>query len=173
MGEKLGVFVVGSSMKEGELISDDELDGGGLLLMWKAILEVSIESSLRFHIDSIIRNTNDVPTKVTDEINLARMALFTEDDCGAGSERFEEFAFAAMHVLPLRLGIEPFVGPLQWILLDAEEFTYGAIVSGDMDMLVLVWDLRTGEKVHTLKGHQLQVTGLALDNGDIVSSSID
>ncbi|KAF4399942.1 hypothetical protein G4B88_021156 [Cannabis sativa] len=101
MGEKLGVFVVGSSMKEGELISDDarrlrikvvddkrinrddrdfelhdsndgalkfemdnancdseELDGGGLLLMWKAILEVSIESSLRFHIDSIIRNTN-------------------------------------------------------------------------------------------------------------------
>ncbi|KAF4381547.1 hypothetical protein F8388_021175 [Cannabis sativa] len=87
----------------------EELDGGGLLLMWKAILEVSIESSLRFHIDSIIRNTNgqggspqvlevmarkemfkniDVPTKVTDEINLALMALFTEDDCGAGSERY-------------------------------------------------------------------------------------
>ena len=38
---------------------------------------------------------------------------------------------------------------------------------------VLVWDLRTGEKAHALKGHKLQVTGLALDNGDIVSSSVD
>ena len=42
-----------------------------------------------------------------------------------------------------------------------------------MDTQLLVWDLRTVEKTHTLKGHKLQVTGLALDDGDIVSSSVD
>ncbi|KAL2596577.1 hypothetical protein AAZV13_11G111000 [Glycine max] len=42
-----------------------------------------------------------------------------------------------------------------------------------MDTLVCVWDLKTGEKVHTLKGHQLQVTGIAFDDGDVVSSSVD
>lgn len=70
------------------------------------------------------------------------------------------------------LGHTSFVGPLAWIPPN-EEYPEGGIVSGGMDTMVLVWDLRTGEKVHTLRGHQLQVTGLALDNGDIVSSSVD
>lgn len=46
-------------------------------------------------------------------------------------------------------------------------------MSGGMDTLVFVWDLNTGEKVHTLKGHQLQVTGIVFDEGDVVSSSVD
>ncbi|XP_015900825.2 uncharacterized protein LOC107433940 [Ziziphus jujuba] len=70
------------------------------------------------------------------------------------------------------LGHTSFVGPLAWIPPN-EEYPDGGIVSGGMDTLVLVWDLSTGEKVHTLRGHQWQVTGLALDNGDIVSSSVD
>lgn len=70
------------------------------------------------------------------------------------------------------LGHSSFVGPLAWISPNAE-FPEGGLVSGGMDTIVLVWDLKTGEKVQTLKGHKLQVTGLALDNGDIVSSSVD
>ncbi|KAB1207227.1 Phospholipase A-2-activating protein [Morella rubra] len=70
------------------------------------------------------------------------------------------------------LGHTSFVGPLAWISPN-EEFPEGGLVSGGMDTLVLVWDLRTGEKVQTLEGHQLQVTGVALDDGDIVSSSVD
>ncbi|VVA15155.1 PREDICTED: phospholipase [Prunus dulcis] len=70
------------------------------------------------------------------------------------------------------LGHTSFVGPLVWISPN-EEYPDGGIVSGGMDTMVLVWDLKTGEKVQTLRGHQLQVTGLALDNGDIVSSSVD
>ncbi|KAK6241231.1 hypothetical protein QUC31_015103 [Theobroma cacao] len=70
------------------------------------------------------------------------------------------------------LGHSSFVGPLAWISPD-EEFPEGGIVSGGMDTMVFVWDLRTGEKVQSLKGHQLQVTGVLLDNGDIVSSSVD
>ncbi|KAK7257922.1 hypothetical protein RIF29_32249 [Crotalaria pallida] len=71
------------------------------------------------------------------------------------------------------LGHSSFVGPVAWISPN-DEFPQGAIVSGGMDTLVLVWDLNTGEKVHSLKGHQLQVTGIAVDdNGDIVSSSVD
>ena len=45
-----------------------------------------------------------------------------------------------------------FTGPLSWILPD-EEFSEGEIVSGGMDTMVLVWDLRTREKVQLLKGH--------------------
>lgn len=70
------------------------------------------------------------------------------------------------------LGHTSFVGPVVWISPN-EQYPNGGIVSGGMDTMVLVWDLRTGEKVQTLKGHQLQVTGIALDNGDIVSSSVD
>ena len=70
------------------------------------------------------------------------------------------------------LGHTSFVGPLAWIPPN-EEYPDGGIVSGGMDTMVLVWDLRTGEKAQTLKGHQLQVTGVALDNEDIVSSSLD
>ncbi|KAG4205674.1 hypothetical protein ERO13_A04G117600v2 [Gossypium hirsutum] len=70
------------------------------------------------------------------------------------------------------LGHSSFVGPLAWIAPD-EEFPEGRIVSGGMDTMVFVWDLRTGEKVQSLKGHQLQVTGVVLDGGDIISSSVD
>ncbi|KAM5548993.1 hypothetical protein ABKV19_000424 [Rosa sericea] len=70
------------------------------------------------------------------------------------------------------LGHTSFVGPVVWIEPN-EEYPEGRIVSGGMDTMVLVWDLKTGEKVQTLKGHQLQVTGIAFDNGDIVSSSVD
>ncbi|XP_061359048.1 uncharacterized protein LOC133303157 [Gastrolobium bilobum] len=70
------------------------------------------------------------------------------------------------------LGHSSFVGPLAWISPNSE-FPHGGVVSGGMDALVLVWDLNTGEKVQTLKGHQLQVTGIACDDGDIVSSSVD
>ncbi|XP_031259128.1 phospholipase A-2-activating protein-like, partial [Pistacia vera] len=72
----------------------------------------------------------------------------------------------------LLLGHTSFVGPLAWISPN-EEYPEGGLVSGGMDTMVLVWDLRTGEKVRTLKGHQLQVTGIALDDEDIVSSSVD
>ncbi|XP_057964226.1 uncharacterized protein LOC131155245 isoform X2 [Malania oleifera] len=70
------------------------------------------------------------------------------------------------------LGHSSFVGPLAWIA-PSEDFPQGGLVSGGMDTVVMVWDLRSGERVHALKGHQLQVTGVALDNGDIVSSSVD
>ncbi|KAL5562590.1 hypothetical protein UlMin_032337 [Ulmus minor] len=81
----------------------------------------------------------------------------------------DERRFSSSRIL---LGHTSFVGPLTWISPN-EEFPDGGIVSGGMDTQVLVWDLRTGEKAHALKGHKLQVTGLALDNGDIVSSSVD
>ncbi|KAL6270184.1 hypothetical protein ACE6H2_027095 [Prunus campanulata] len=70
------------------------------------------------------------------------------------------------------LGHTSFVGPLMWISPN-EEYPDGGIVSGGMDTMALVWDLKTGEMVQTLRGHQLPVTGLSLDNGDIVSSSVD
>ncbi|KAI4295562.1 hypothetical protein L6164_035597 [Bauhinia variegata] len=70
------------------------------------------------------------------------------------------------------LGHASFVGPLAWIPPN-EQYPEGRIVSGGMDTLVLIWDLKTGENVQTLKGHQLQVTGVTLDNGDIISCSVD
>ncbi|KAK6136826.1 hypothetical protein DH2020_029421 [Rehmannia glutinosa] len=70
------------------------------------------------------------------------------------------------------LGHTSFVGPLAWIPPN-EEFPEGGIISGGMDTLVLVWNLATGEKVQMLKGHKLQVTGIALDCSDIVSVSVD
>ncbi|CAL5329142.1 unnamed protein product [Camellia sinensis] len=72
----------------------------------------------------------------------------------------------------LLLGHTSFVGPLAWVPPN-EEFPEGGIVSGGRDTLVLVWDLRTGEAAQTLKAHQLQVTGIALDGSDIVSASMD
>ncbi|OVA18644.1 WD40 repeat [Macleaya cordata] len=73
----------------------------------------------------------------------------------------------------IMLGHTSFVGPLAWISPD-ESFPEGQIVSGGMDTLVLLWDLKKGESVQTMKGHQLQVTGLAIDdNADIISASVD
>ncbi|KAL2328929.1 hypothetical protein Fmac_022356 [Flemingia macrophylla] len=70
------------------------------------------------------------------------------------------------------LGHSSFVGPLAWIPPNSE-FPQGGVVSGGMDTLVFVWDLNTCEKVHSLKGHQLQVTGIAIDGADVVTSSVD
>ncbi|WVZ61723.1 hypothetical protein U9M48_011552 [Paspalum notatum var. saurae] len=70
-------------------------------------------------------------------------------------------------------GHSSFVGPLAWIP-PSERFPEGGIVSGGMDTFVIFWDLRKGEVVETMKGHNSQVTGLAVDtNGDIISSSMD
>ncbi|KAI3755551.1 hypothetical protein L1987_55354 [Smallanthus sonchifolius] len=70
------------------------------------------------------------------------------------------------------LGHTSFVGPLAWVPPN-EQFPEGALISGGMDTLVLVWDLATGEKVQTLRGHKMQVTGVTLDGSDIISSSVD
>lgn len=70
-------------------------------------------------------------------------------------------------------GHSSFVGPVAWIP-PSDRFVEGAIVSGGMDTLVLMWDLTKGEVAETMKGHLQQVTGVAVDdNGDIISSSID
>lgn len=70
------------------------------------------------------------------------------------------------------LGHTSFVGPLAWVPPN-QEFPEGGIISGGMDTLILVWNLATGEKVQSLKGHKLQVTGIALDGLDIISVSGD
>lgn len=70
------------------------------------------------------------------------------------------------------LGHTSFVGPLAWFS-PSEEFPEGAVVSGGMDTHVFVWNLATGEKIQELKGHKLQVTGIALDGSDVVSTSVD
>lgn len=70
------------------------------------------------------------------------------------------------------LGHTSFVGPLAWVA-PSEELPEGGLVSGGMDTLILVWNLSTGEKIQTLKGHKLQVTGIALDGSDVVSTSVD
>lgn len=64
------------------------------------------------------------------------------------------------------------MGPLAWVSPN-EQFPEGSIISGGRDTLVFVWNLSTGDEVQTLKGHQLQVTGITLDGSDIVSSSMD
>ncbi|KAL5715136.1 hypothetical protein ACHQM5_017003 [Ranunculus cassubicifolius] len=82
-----------------------------------------------------------------------------------GNENYE--------ISKIMLGHTSFVGPVTWIPPN-DNLPEGGIVSGGMDTLVLVWDLRTGETVSTLKGHSLQVTGLVVDdNSDILSTSVD
>ena len=71
------------------------------------------------------------------------------------------------------VGHSSFVGPMVWAP-PSYRFPEGAIVSGGMDTLVLLWNLHTGEVVRTMKGHTSQVTGLAIDdNCDNISSSMD
>uniref|UniRef100_A0A0D6QXS4 Phospholipase A-2-activating protein n=1 Tax=Araucaria cunninghamii TaxID=56994 RepID=A0A0D6QXS4_ARACU len=71
------------------------------------------------------------------------------------------------------VGHSSFVGPLAWIP-PSEHLPEGGLLSGGMDTLVIAWDLSTAQANQTLKGHQLQVTGVTLDDhGDILSSSID
>ncbi|XP_010507279.1 PREDICTED: phospholipase A-2-activating protein-like [Camelina sativa] len=70
------------------------------------------------------------------------------------------------------LGHTSFVGPLAWIQ-PTDDYPEGRLISGSMDTFVFVWNLINGENIQTLKGHQMQVTGVTLDNEDIVSSSVD
>lgn len=71
------------------------------------------------------------------------------------------------------VGHSSFVGPLAWIPPN-DRFVEGAIVSGGMDTMVLLWDVSKGVIAETMRGHQQQVTGIVVDdNGDIISSSID
>lgn len=70
------------------------------------------------------------------------------------------------------VGHTSFVGPLAWIQPN-QEFPEGGIVSGGMDTLLCVWDVKSGERLQVLRGHTIQVTGIALDGDDIISSSVD
>nr|GMD16360.1 phospholipase A-2-activating protein [Ipomoea batatas] len=70
------------------------------------------------------------------------------------------------------LGHTSFVAPLAWVS-PSEEFPEGAVVSGGMDTHIFVWNLATGQKFQELKGHKMQVTGIALDGSDVVSTSVD
>ncbi|KAH9302957.1 hypothetical protein KI387_014540, partial [Taxus chinensis] len=70
-------------------------------------------------------------------------------------------------------GHNSFVGPLAWMPPSAH-LPEGGLVSGGMDTLVIAWDLSMAQAIQTMKGHQLQVTGVTLDDqGDILSSSMD
>ncbi|XP_071736773.1 uncharacterized protein [Rutidosis leptorrhynchoides] len=84
-------------------------------------------------------------------------------------EQTSDKAYTSSKIL---LGHTSFVGPLTYMSPN-EQFPEGCLISGGMDTLVLVWDIATGEKVQTLKGHTMQVTGVTLDGSDIVSSSVD
>nr|CAB3451833.1 unnamed protein product [Digitaria exilis] len=71
------------------------------------------------------------------------------------------------------VGHSSFVGPLAWVP-PSDCLPEGGIVSGGMDTFIFLWDLHKGEVVEKMKGHNSQVTGLAVDtNGDIISSSMD
>eukprot|EP00252_Welwitschia_mirabilis_P020798 TRINITY_DN5175_c0_g1_i1.p1 TRINITY_DN5175_c0_g1~~TRINITY_DN5175_c0_g1_i1.p1 ORF type:complete len:778 (+),score=142.56 TRINITY_DN5175_c0_g1_i1:80-2413(+) len=71
------------------------------------------------------------------------------------------------------LGHTSFVGPVCWVPPNAQ-LPEGGIVSGGMDTLVLLWDLKSAQPVYSMRGHQYQVTGVALDEQEeILSSSID
>eukprot|EP00246_Nothoceros_aenigmaticus_P018447 TRINITY_DN963_c0_g1_i3.p1 TRINITY_DN963_c0_g1~~TRINITY_DN963_c0_g1_i3.p1 ORF type:complete len:402 (-),score=48.49 TRINITY_DN963_c0_g1_i3:257-1462(-) len=65
------------------------------------------------------------------------------------------------------------VGAVAW-LPSNEELPGGGLVSGGTDTKVLLWDLRTGSVARELKGHELQVTSVAVnEQGDVLSGSVD
>lgn len=71
------------------------------------------------------------------------------------------------------VGHTSFVGTVAWIPPSAQ-FPQGGLVSGGMDMRVVVWDLEKASIVQDLKGHSLQVSCVAVEaNGDILSASVD
>ena len=71
------------------------------------------------------------------------------------------------------VGHTSFVGPVAWISPN-DELPKGGIVSGGMDTLVIVWDGENGNILYMLRGHELQVTSISVDEkGDILSASID
>jgi WD40 repeat protein len=46
--------------------------------------------------------------------------------------------------------------------------------TGSFDGVVLVWDVATGQPVHTYKGHAYQAAAVAvLPSGDVASASVD
>lgn len=48
------------------------------------------------------------------------------------------------------------------------------IAAGSFDGTVIVWDVGSATAVHTFKGHQYQVTSVAiLPSGDVASASVD
>eukprot|EP00850_Spirogloea_muscicola_P015931 SM000126S26307 [mRNA] locus=s126:117967:124577:+ [translate_table: standard] len=54
------------------------------------------------------------------------------------------------------------------------EAPQGRVVSGSMDARVLLWDAQSGALLQDLRGHELQVTGVAITaSGDVASSSVD
>ncbi|GBG59102.1 hypothetical protein CBR_g24445 [Chara braunii] len=71
------------------------------------------------------------------------------------------------------VGHAGFVGPVAWMSPN-EDLPNGGLVTGGMDARVIVWDCGTASLVQDLRGHELQVTGVAVqENGDVVSCSID
>jgi len=51
---------------------------------------------------------------------------------------------------------------------------FGNSLSGSFDGLVMVWDIGSGQPLHTYRGHQYQVTAVVvLPTGDIASASVD
>lgn len=77
--------------------------------------------------------------------------------------------------LPSQVGHSDFVTALAYLPPGAAPaFPRGAIVSGSRDTTVVLWDPETYVPLETLRGHQYQVTGVAVTPaGDVVSSSMD
>lgn len=71
------------------------------------------------------------------------------------------------------VGHTSFVGPVAWIPPN-DKLPKGGLVSGGMDTLVIIWNAEDSNIVQTLRGHDLQVTSVVVDEqGDILSASID
>lgn len=71
------------------------------------------------------------------------------------------------------IGHTSFVGPVAWIPPN-DQLPAGGLASGGMDTLVIVWNAENSNTVHTLRGHELQVTSVVVDDqGDILSASVD
>ncbi|VVA98172.1 unnamed protein product [Arabis nemorensis] len=82
---------------------------------------------------------------------------------------FDERVYTSSKTL---LGHTNLVGPLACFPPN-EEYPQGRLVSGSMDTSIFVWNLVNGENIQTLKGHAMEVTGVTVDNEDIVSASVD
>lgn len=71
------------------------------------------------------------------------------------------------------IGHTSFVGPVAWIPPN-DQLPAGGLASGGMDTHVIVWNIEDSNTVHTLRGHELQVTSVVVDGqGDILSASVD
>ncbi|KAI5056625.1 hypothetical protein GOP47_0028443 [Adiantum capillus-veneris] len=71
------------------------------------------------------------------------------------------------------IGHTSFVGPVVWISPN-DQLPAGGLASGGLDTLVIVWNVQDSKPIHTLHGHESQVTSLVVDaEGDILSASQD